>query len=183
MQKYYAIPAPRDDLFRDLMLDDFHYTEDYVVNSCFVFTKCLGIKFEYGMDLLDVKKKLESKWLKEANKNLQRTPTPEFIRQALQRCCHAYIVFEDTAKMLTQLKKGWMQTSTDDVCFENVRAARILCYFNMLTCLHSEGTFVQLLTEGREVWLTSDDERLRQNAKWISKDHTIHKRLTGEKNA
>lgn len=178
MVQYYAFPAPREDLYRDLAMEDITLP----TARPFAEFRCAATKFDYGMSLDSVKEKIRAQWLKE----LKKPRNPAFgvdeneVTIALAQCVHAYVVLEDTAKMLLQLKKSF-NLLDGDISERISYNYQLFAYLNMLICMRAEGTYVQILTDGKEHWLTHDDERLRDNAKWVDSQHTIYNRLLEKK--
>lgn len=172
--QYYAFPAPKPDLFRNLKMED---TLGSFVRP-FAEFRCAATKFESGMTLDQVKKKILTQWLKEVEKPRASCfkADSEMAKIAMSECLHAYIVLDDTAKMLLTLKKSYELFEGDRAeakCYTN----RLFAYLNMLLCAGAEGTFVEILTDGRDSWLTSEHEEMRKAARLIGKDHTTHRRL------
>lgn len=175
MVQYYVFPAPRLDLFKDLNVDDISRPDVLP----FAEMRCAATKYTEGMTLDQVRKKIEVQWVKELTKPRSKCfrVKEEMAKKALAKCLHAYVVLEDTAKNLLELKKSWTLHIRDDLP-ETFYRYRLFSYLNMLICMRAEGTWVEILTDGKESWLTSEDKRLRDATYLMSKTHMIYHRLT-----
>lgn len=181
--QYYVFPAPKSDLFRDLYVDDLATS----TTLPFVNMKCTAVKYQKGMTLDQVRQKIRVRWLEELSKFDRREVTlitEEIIEMTISNCIHGYIVLDDTARMLLKLKRSheyYVGASEEKILPFISQRLRQFSYLNMLFCLHSEGTFVEILTDGRESWLTSENDSMRTAALMMSRRHTISNRLIREK--
>lgn len=170
MVEFYVFPAPRNALFGNPDYDSVRKANAIA----FADFSCAAVKYKEGMTISDVMQKVKRKWLKQFESTPVRASNEageESIEEAVKSCLHGYIVLEETAKMLLMLKKSY-QLCRDDQEMWQVRRDRFLSYLNMLLCMRAEGTYVDVLTDGKETWLTHEDERLRKVAHLIS--HETH---------
>lgn len=167
MVQYYAFPAPFEDLFEDL---DFEGIRKYALP--FALLKCAGTKFEYGMTNADVKKKVLARWLKEYKESGGFPFTEGEMASILNKSEHSYVIFADTARMLLALKKSYLDIEGDNT--------QLHAYYNMLQCMRADGTYVQILTDGRKTWEQHSSQVFQRQAINVDKDHMIYDRLTGK---
>lgn len=175
MVQYYVFPAPRPDLFANLDMDDVKLPHV----RPFAELRCSATKYTEGMTLDQVRKKILAQWLKELDKPRHKgfKVTQEMAQKALEDCLHAYVVLDDTAKMLLELKKScnlFREDAEEYTFYER----RLFSYLNMLICMRAEGTWVEILTDGKESWLTSENQQMREATYLMSKNHMIYHRLT-----
>lgn len=163
---YYAIVAPRSDLFAEP-------TYQEIARSDFGCFNIHVARFGQKTTLNELKGKITRKWQEEAKKTPELETPLKNALVVLQNAVHAYLIFEDTAKMFLSFRKGYLEKDlpTSFKC-------PVFAYYQAFKAISSVGTYVQILTEGRAAWENDSDQRLQICSRMISEDNMIYERLS-----